>query len=96
MLAQKFDEKLVAALRQLGCTISSDEETAVLNEATVELFWPADRYALLLTVKAPNGLWFSCNVMSGRIARDVTENEFEDWDEDEGESEDENEKEAAS
>jgi len=85
MRAQKFPKELVAALRKLGFVISEDEETAVLNEATIELFWPADRPSLLLTVNAPNSLWFSCNIRSQGIISDVMENEFADWDEDEDE-----------
>jgi hypothetical protein len=85
MLARKLDKDLFVALRKLGFAIADDEETAVLNEATIELFWPADRPSLLLTVNAPNSLWFSCNIRSQGIISDVMENEFADWDEDEDE-----------
>jgi len=78
MRAQKFPKELLAALRKLGFAIADDEETAVLNEATVELFWPADRPSLLLTVNAPNGLWFSYNIRSQGIISDVMEDEDED------------------
>jgi hypothetical protein len=69
-----IDRWLAAADRvtQARCSVTGD---LCLSGATIELFWPADRYALLLTVRAANDLSFSCNVMSGRIISDVMEDE---------------------